>query len=44
MFRPSGWDTMSKISMLDEQMKMINFEDSFDDHIKKPQYRRVGKI
>ncbi|XP_046842962.1 cytoplasmic dynein 1 light intermediate chain 2-like [Xenia sp. Carnegie-2017] len=40
IFIPSGWDNMSKISILNEQMTRINPEDAFEDHIKKPEYRR----
>lgn len=40
IFIPSGWDTVSKISILNEQMKMFKSDDGFDEHIKKPEYRR----
>ena len=44
VFRPSGWDNVSKISILDEQMNHIKADDAFEDHIKKPEYRRVGFV
>jgi hypothetical protein len=35
---------MSKISILDEQMNHIKPDDAFEDHIKKPEYRRVRGV
>ncbi|CAB4002666.1 Hypothetical predicted protein [Paramuricea clavata] len=40
IFIPSGWDSVSKINILDEHMNHIKPEDAFEDHIKKPEYRR----
>ena len=38
---PSGWDSLKKISILNEHLKMIHADDVFEDHIIKPPQRKV---
>lgn len=38
---PAGWDSIKKINILSEHLKAIQPEDAFDDHIVKPQLRKV---
>ncbi|EDO45956.1 predicted protein, partial [Nematostella vectensis] len=40
VFIPSGWDSMKKIGILNEHLKNIHPDDSFDDHIIKPALRK----
>jgi len=41
VFIPAGWDSIKKINILSEHLKAIQPEDAFDDHIVKPQLRKV---
>lgn len=38
---PAGWDSVKKINILSEHLKNIQADDAFDDHIVKPQLRKV---
>jgi len=40
-YSPAGWDSIKKINILSEHLKAIQPEDAFDDHIVKPQLRKV---
>ncbi|CAH3020339.1 unnamed protein product [Porites evermanni] len=40
VFIPAGWDSVKKINILSEHLKVILPEDAFDDHIVKPQLRK----
>ncbi|XP_068696771.1 cytoplasmic dynein 1 light intermediate chain 2-like [Montipora capricornis] len=40
VFIPAGWDSVKKINILSEHLKVILPEDRFDDHIVKPQLRK----
>lgn len=40
-FSPAGWDSVKKINILSEHLKVILPDDAFDDHIVKPQLRKV---
>ncbi|XP_015751671.1 PREDICTED: cytoplasmic dynein 1 light intermediate chain 1-like [Acropora digitifera] len=37
---PAGWDSVKKINILSEHLKVILPEDRFEDHIVKPQLRK----
>ena len=41
---PAGWDSVKKINILSEHLKVILPEDRFEDHIVKPQLRKVKFI
>lgn len=43
VFSPAGWDSVKKINILSEHLKVILPDDAFDDHIVKPQMRKVKK-
>ncbi|XP_029204240.1 cytoplasmic dynein 1 light intermediate chain 1-like [Acropora muricata] len=40
VFIPAGWDSVKKINILSEHLKVILPEDRFEDHIVKPQLRK----
>lgn len=40
VFIPAGWDSVKKINILSEHLKVILPDDAFDDHIVKPQMRK----
>ena len=41
---PAGWDSVKKINILSEHLKVILPEDRFEDHIVQPQLRKVKFI
>lgn len=43
-FSPAGWDSVKKINILSEHLKVILPEDRFEDHIVKPQLRKVKEL